>query len=121
MAWFLLKDQPKRSLRKGICLRIRNLPESLMKKILAQLPDTGVYSGPMKLGQIESVIIDGVLSDGKVRLEVWSSTHEDRMRHIQDANTPFKYSVLLFVVDENEEWVCEADQGRGLIKSKVQK
>jgi len=118
MAWFELKAQPRRALRKGICLRIRNIPEPLAAQILSFLPNIGLYSGDLKGGQIQSVIIDGLLSDGKVRLEVWSETHEDRVRSNNTIGTVSKFTVLHLVVPENEDWVCESDQGRGLVKGK---
>ena len=71
MSWFLLKDQPKRGLRKGIWLRVRNLPEKISKEINKNLPFGS---------QIDWVSIQELQHDGKVLLEVWSTTFLERMR-----------------------------------------
>jgi hypothetical protein len=122
MSWFLLKHQPKRNLRKDICLRIGNLPKPLLDKIVSELPNEGLYSGEMKFAQIDYIKIAQLLPKGKVRLEIWSSTHEDRVKNNATFNSPIptlKYTVLQIIVPEDGEWVCEGDVGRGLVKSKA--
>jgi hypothetical protein len=122
MSWFLLKDQPKRNLRKDICLRRGDLPKPLLDKIVSELPNEGLYSGEMQFAQIEYIKISELLPENKVRLEIWSATHEDRVKYNATFNSPIptlKYTVLQIIVPENGEWVCEGDVGRGLVKSKI--
>ena len=114
MAWFLLKDQKSRNLRKGIHLRIRNLAPDLLNSILAVLPSDGAYAGDLKVAMIDYIKIHGLLDDGRVRLEVWASTHANRIKR----DGPQVYTVIHLVTTEDPEWVCESDQGRGLVQPK---
>lgn len=139
MAWFILKDQKKRSLRKGICLRVGAIPEPLMALICKHLPPCSLYRGPMSRGQIDWIEISEMLDKGKVRLNVWTATHRDRMAWSKQAKESYQEDGKLVgqVVDGSgtatikpivsrrtvleivhPEWICESDIGRGLVEPK---
>jgi len=142
MAWFILKDQKKRSLRKGICLRVGAIPKPLMALICKHLPSCSLYRGAMSRGQIDWIEISEMLDKGKVRLHVWTATYRDRMawgkqckESYQEDGRPIgqvidgsgtaaikpivsRRTVLEVVLPEDPEWICESDIGRGLVQSK---
>jgi hypothetical protein len=96
VSWFLYGDQKKRSKRKGIWLRVRNLPEPLLSDVNKFL-STGE--------QIDYVIVKELQEKNKVLLEFWChkmfGPDERRI-------------VIQLSVEEDPEWVCEGDLGRGL-------
>lgn len=98
MAWFKLGDQPKRSLRKGVYLRI----SSLTDKILDGIEKTG-YQRENEF--IALVKIENYDQDGNAVLQVWCTNLEDKLE---------RYNVFTVRVKEDEEWICESDIGRGL-------
>lgn len=100
MSWFLLKNQPSRRKRKGICLRLRFCPdvqEAIRKSKL------------MRKGESPwQVVILELRPKGKVLLQVWCHALRDMVRSRHRSN------VFCVLVDENPEWTCEGDLGRGL-------
>jgi len=100
MSCFTLKDQTCRRKRKGIWLRVRSNPDitRLIRK-----------SGLKRLSEcIEWVEIRGLRPEGKVLLEVWC------MSLLDSARRRNRHNVFHIQADENPEWVCEGDLGRGM-------
>jgi len=106
MSWFDYGAPKKRHLRKGVFLRIRSLPDALFKQINKNIK---VSKAP-QLGDryIDWVEVKEICPKGQVLLEVWAHKLQRLM-----PNKPVIYSVIHLLVDENAEWVCEGDQGRG--------
>jgi hypothetical protein len=104
MAWFLYKDQPSRKMRVGICLRYRSLPKDLQKRIkkMIMIDESLIF---IRVAELKP--------KNQVLLEVWTEPLFNS-RH----NDYIHYSVYVFCVDENPEWVCESDIGRGLVLKK---
>ena len=100
MSWFTLQDQPVRKKRKGIWIRVHSNPDVLdaIKKTRLMRPtDT-----------IEWVSVHELRPDNKVMLEVWCISLVDCVRK------KHRHNVFHLIMDENPEWVCEGDLGRGL-------
>ena len=100
MSWFALQDQPNRKKRKGIWIRAGSNPdvmEAIKKSRLMRPTDT-----------LEWVEISELRSDNKVLLEVWCRSLVDCVRG------KHRHNVFHLYMDENPEWVCEGDLGRGL-------
>lgn len=102
MSWFILKDQESRRKRKGICLRMRTgVNEDVMKAI-----KKSKLKRPSKA--ILTVEIHELRKDGEVLLEVTCNSLIDMLRR------KLRYNVFHILIDENPEWICEGDIGRGL-------
>jgi hypothetical protein len=100
MSWFTLQDQPVRKKRKGIWVRFHSNPDVVEAVRKAKL------MRPMDA--VEWVSIHELRSDGKVMLEVWCISLVDTVRG------KHRHNVFHVTMDENPEWVCEGDLGRGL-------
>lgn len=102
MAWFLYGDQKSRRCRKGIWLRVRALSDevkkAIKKKKCMRPSDT-----------IEWVTVLELREKNQVLLEIWCKSLVDSLR---DKDRHIVFHVL---VDEDDEWVCESDLGRGLV------
>jgi len=95
MSWFEYGKPKRRSLRKGVWLRVRDLPGDVRLKIRALLK---------KNERITWVAVQEIRPKGQVLLECWAHVPKESMnRHI----------VVHVLVDENPEWICEGDLGRG--------
>jgi hypothetical protein len=97
MSWFTYSDQPRRRYRKGIWLRIRSLPDDLLKEIKSRM------KGQESLAW---VTVQELRPKNQVLLEVWCY------------ETPFpneRFTVFHVLTDENPNWICEGDMGRGLV------
>jgi hypothetical protein len=107
MSWFEYGTPKRRHLRKGVFLRVRNLPENLLKSAKKILKP-----GEM----IEWVEVSGIEANGKVLLEFWCA-HEfsPEIGRLQKKIPGFhrRFTVFHLFVDENPEWICEGDLGRG--------
>ena len=103
MSWFVYSDQQKRRYRKGIWLRLRSLPEDLLAKI----------KGNMKSDeQLAWVVVQELRPKNQVLLEIWCN-------QLNYPWTPAKnerFTVFHLLVDEDPNWVCEGDLGRGFVK-----
>lgn len=100
MSWFLYSAPKKRSHRKGIWLRHRTLPKALLRRADAMLrPGEDVLW----------VCVEGLRPKGQVLLEFWA---RDSMDPVQQ-----RYNVFHILADEDPNWVCEGDLGRGLVGS----
>jgi len=89
-----------RKKRKGIWVRFRSNPdvlESIKKSRLKRPTDV-----------IEWVVIQELRPDNKVLLEVWCKSLLDCVR------CKNRHNVFHILVDENLDWICEGDLGRGL-------
>lgn len=97
MAHFYYKDQNPRY-KKGVALRIHHLPENVRKE----------FNKLMRKGEeLERVYINEVNKKySKVLLEGWSRT---------PLKDPYgkRFTVTYVLVDEDPDWVCESDFGRG--------
>jgi hypothetical protein len=103
MSWFVYSDQQVRKYRKGIWLRTRCLPKDLSEKI------------KKNMGKFESlawVQVEELRPNNQVLLEVWCYQFKFPWRGI---DKPERYSVFHLLVDENPNWICEGDLGRGLV------
>jgi hypothetical protein len=99
MAFFFYGTPTRRHLRKNVWLRVSALPENILAQANKHLGKTE---------NIEWVIITDILPKNKVVLEFWC-----RKRNSWKPNKPQIYKVFHLLVDENPEWVCESDLGRG--------
>ncbi len=98
MSWFEYGTPKRRSLRKGVWLRVRNLPESLVKRVKKHLGMTET---------IEWCEVKEIRPNGQVYLEFWC-------RKFGSLKGPeFVSKVVGFVTDEDPAWICEGDLGRG--------
>lgn len=98
MSWFEYDSATPRSLRKGVCLRIRSIPA----EILAQWSE---ICQPRTDEWLDRVEVLEVLPRGKVILRCWS-----RVVGVD----PFdRHVVVEFMTDEDSTWICEGDIGRG--------
>lgn len=100
MSWFVYNDQQKRRYRKGIWLRIRSLPTDLLAKIQQQMKKTE---------SLAWVVVQELKPKNQVLLEIWCY-------QFSPGTTPQRYTVFHLLVDEDPNWVCEGDLGRGLVK-----
>ena len=100
MSWFYLKAQGSRRKRKGIWIRPYLNPE-VMKAIkrtnLMRPSDT-----------VQRIVICELRPDNQVLLEVWCTSLVD------SARGKHRNNVFHFIIDEDPEWICEGDLGRGL-------
>jgi len=103
MSHFRYGDQLSRKLRVGICLRKRDLPERLSKRI------RGVMR---KTEYIDIVRVAELRPNNQVLLEVWTDPLFDHLLRKKDYT---RFVVYGFVVDEDPEWICEGDVGRGYV------
>ena len=86
----------KRNLRKGVWLRVRHLPEEILKQTKSS----------MRTGEkIDWVVVFEMRKDGFVLLEFWCSSL------LYDGFD--RYNVFYMVVKEDPNWICEGDMGRG--------
>ena len=106
MSHFYLKGQPSRRKRVGICLRMRSVTcvdvyDAIRKSRLKRKAE--------HVWQVRIHEYNRQEFPGKVMLEVWCQSLVDQMkgRH--------RHNVFHLWVDENENWCCEGDQGRGLV------
>ncbi len=97
MAWFFYKDQDRRRCRKGIWLRVRDLPKDVLTEITDKLKANET---------IAWVVVKELRPYDQVLLEIWC--HQDKI-------SSFRFTVFHILVDENPDWVCESDLGRGLV------
>lgn len=108
MSWFLLEDQDRRQNRKGIWLRVRHdsnpdVHEIIQKSKLLRFADS-----------VERIVIKELLRDGEVLLEIWARNFKDAVR----PKYRERFNVFYVVAEENLQWICEGDLGRGLVRSK---
>lgn len=99
MSWFNYGTPKKRSWRKGAWLRVR----CLSSEILAQ-----AEKFMRENESIRWVEIDEIQKDGFVLLELWCR---------EDGNPLERYNVFHIRVQEDPNWVCEGDMGRGIPKT----
>ena len=105
MSWFTLQDQPIRKKRVGIWIRLRSPTTGDVDRAIEK-------SGLKRLTEVvEWVEIKELRPNSQVLLEVWCISLKDC------AFKKHRHNVFHLIVDENPEWVCEGDLGRGL-KSK---
>lgn len=101
MSWFEYGTLPanKRKLRKGVWLRVRSLPEPLLKeaKKLLSWRET-----------IEWVEVKEIRPEGRVFLQFWC-----RKIGFLKPEKPTVFKVFGFDVPEDPTWICEGDLGRG--------
>lgn len=102
MSWFYYGDQPIRRYRKGVFLRVRNLPDGIMDQVNKVLTK-GQTLYHVKVAELKP--------DKQVLLEFWMQPRRIAMKpypiHV--------YEVFYLTVPENPMWVCESDVGRGLV------
>lgn len=100
MSWFEYGNLTgrKRNLRKGVWLRRRCLPPDILEKTTEYLRVGDV---------IQWVVVLEIRPKGQVMLEVWSQNISDMAISLQ------RFNVFNFLVDENPNWICEGDLGRG--------
>lgn len=102
MSWFVYSDQTRRKYRKGIWLRVRSLPEDLKSKINAQMSENELVAW---------VEIDALRPNNQVLLEIWCH----QLKHPWTQTNPERFTVFHLLVDENPDWICEGDMGRGCV------
>lgn len=99
MSWFYLKDQGSRRKRIGICLRYRSLPEDLSKKV-NKIKRINEHPWMIKIVELKE--------NNQVLLEMWC-------RIAFQCNNKYDRNIVYhFLEEENPEWICEGDLGRGL-------
>lgn len=102
MSWFVYSDQTRRKYRKGIWLRVRSLPKDLKSKINSHM---------LLFETIAWVEIDELRPNNQVLLEIWCY----QTKFPWTATSPERFTVFHLLVDENPDWVCEGDAGRGFV------
>jgi hypothetical protein len=103
MSWFVYNDQQRRRYRKGIWLRIRSLPSELLAKIQKHMQRNETLAW---------VVVQELKPNNQVLLEIWCN----QTKFPWTQKTPERYTVFHLLVDENPDWVCEGDLGRGLVQ-----
>jgi len=100
MSWFEYGSLPpkKRKLRKGVWLRVRSLPKSLLAVVKKNRRSA--------FEVLDWVIVKEMRPDGKVLLEFWG--HTPLLDKVGE-----RYTVFYHLTDEDPEWICEGDLGRG--------
>lgn len=101
MAWFQYSDQTRRRYRQGIWLRVRSLPEDLTAKIAER---------NVKNERVLWIVVKELQPNNQAVLEVWCEQKPFTVNGFDEV-----YTVFYLVVDENPEWICESDLGRGLV------
>ena len=89
MAWCYYKDLRR---KKGALLRTSHLPDDIRQHTPA-----GDF--------LEYVIIDHREPDGRVILELWSLSAEQRKKMFTPNGGPYSYTVTILAMPENPEWV----------------
>lgn len=113
MSWFEYGTPKKRSLRKGVWLRVKHLPEDILRRAKAVMKPDEI---------IEWVVITEIIPNDKVYLEFWCkerpfnnplkwSRFAKKLKNNHDFYN--RFTVFGFVVDEDPAWICEGDLGRG--------
>ena len=98
MSWFEYGTPKKRCIRKGVWLRIRCLPSSILKEAKRK----------MRFGEVVSrVVVKEVHSECRVLLEFWCNSPVDMIRGKD------RYNVFYVETTEDPKWICEGDLGRG--------
>ena len=98
MSWFTYDEPKPRSLRKGVCLRVKNLPQDIMSQ----------WSGlcqPRPDERIDRVDVLEILPKGKGIVRCWS--------RVSGVDPIDRHVVVEFMTDENPLWICEGDVGVG--------
>lgn len=107
MAFFILKDQKSRSLRKNVWLRINCDVNQDVHEVIKR--------AHMDKHTLERIVILNILPKDKVLLEIWFK--DDYTQFVANERIT-KFTVIHVVVPENPEWVCESDVGRGFVERK---
>ena len=104
MSWFEYGEPQRRSLRKGVYLRVRELDKDLITAAgkFMRATDGFVY-----------VVIKEIQPNGHVLLEFWCQDVCDTLAHLP------RYNVFHISTKENPAWICEGDLGRGYKEPKV--
>lgn len=103
MSWFEYGtlSPKKRKLRKGVWLRVGNLPAHILKEARSKMRS--------KLEQIEWVVVSEMRPENKVLLEFWCRTPVKDMLYDRSC----RYTVFYVLATEDPTWICEGDLGRG--------
>jgi hypothetical protein len=127
MSWFFLKDQEKKYLRKGICLRVENMSQPVVRALLDSrcLPDGALVVDKQDRVSVDPAVVHSItvaifhlLPKGRVTLRVSFCTYEDRLRYVRHEMAE-KYTVFYVETDEDPDWTCEGDIGRGLVRKSI--
>jgi hypothetical protein len=102
MAWFEYGTPIKRSWRKGVWLRVRNLPPTLLKQAKK-------FMRPLE--NIEWVVVSEIKPDNNVLLEFWCKNPFDHIKLPKLSGG--RYNVFWIFTKEDPNWICEGDLGRG--------
>lgn len=103
MSWFEYGSLPpkKRKLRKGVWLRVRNLPRPILDAVKPKFRSAKE--------SIDWVVVSEMRPDGLVLLEFWChNPFEDNF-----ADGSQRFSVFHLLAKENPSWICEGNMGRG--------
>lgn len=101
MSWFEYGVPSKRSLRKNVWLRIRDLPSEILDEARNR----------MRPGEeIDWIIVKEIQKKNKVLLEFWCHV-PGRQDYFSDSS--HRFTVFYMSVLEDPNWVCEGDLGRG--------
>ena len=97
MSWFQYGTPRRRSLRKNVWLRTRSLPADLERNLFKNIR-RGEY--------LDRVIVHEIRPKDEVLLEVWS-------RRPWHPRKKERWTIHYHLCQENPDWVCEGDLGRG--------
>lgn len=103
MSWFCYGAQRSSKKRKGIWLRVA---PGFNKDVHAVIKKVGLLR---KTDSVQRIVVQELQGD-KVYLQIWATSIFDAFRGKR------RYNVFNIVMDENSDWVCEGDLGRGLSK-----
>lgn len=104
MSWFLLGDIKERKNIKGIWLRKR---PGCNLDVEQSIKDSKNLRLSERVWKIEIVELR---KNNQVLLEVWSQSLLDMIRNKE------RHNVFHILINQNSEWICEGDLGKGFTK-----
>lgn len=123
MAWFYYEDSNPRY-RKGICLRTKHLHDDpILGPVVKRYERSRTWLD-------SAVIVERNSKRNRVCIELWFSNEMQKIefarkirRTLQKEKDPSllvhsQHKVIRVSAKENPKWICEADQGRGLVKAR---
>lgn len=105
MGFFNYGKPKNRSHRKGVCVRCGSLSSDITT-VAAQLMEPGQW--------IDYVLVKEIHPENQVLLEFWCRGYSSKVQF--NGKTYFKNNVFHIFAEEDPEWVCDSDIGRGYVE-----
>lgn len=103
MSWFLLGDIKERKNIKGIWLRKRPRCNPDVDEAIKKSKNLRLTENVWKIEIVE------LRKNNQVLLEVWAQSAIDMIKNKQ------RHNVFHILIDQNPEWICEGDLGKGCV------